>query len=142
MTPGQRIKQQQACHIQFKTLRSQGIVPDSMTVYDYALQVLGVKVDSLKLLSDPQLNALRDRLMGKPNRLAQTLEETARAVGIDDLAGWMKHKAELPGWSYLSGHTPETLPANLQHRLVRCLEAWKQHNSARERVKSLQPTLF
>jgi hypothetical protein len=121
MDATQRIRQAQACHIRFKELVSSGIVPEGITVYDYAFQILSRRVESLKTLEDWELNALRDRLEGKENKGLRKLNETAAAAGIASLAGWMRHMSKRPAFAYLRGYSPETLPADRQWRLAKCL---------------------
>jgi len=121
MDEAQKTRQAQACHIRFKQMQREGFVPENLSVYDYAFQLLGRKTDSLKALEDWELNALRDRLEGKPNKILEKLQDAARAARILDLAAWMLQASRSAGFSYLRGFTPDTLPLGKQWRLAQCL---------------------
>jgi hypothetical protein len=142
MDAAQKTRQAQACHIRFKQCQADGFAPAGLTVYDYAFQLLGRHVDSLKSLEDWELNALRDRLEGKPNKILEKLNAAATDAGIDDLAGWMKHASVSSSFAYLRGHTPETLPLGLQWRLARCLLTRGRVNRPAPRARKLEATLF
>lgn len=120
MTPAGRIRQEQACHIRFKQLRRDGVMPEGLTAYEYAETVLGRRVDTLKALSDSELNALRDALEGKPSKVREKMYAAAKAAGIERLDRWMQVLAKKNPW--LRGHTPETLPHSKAWRLVKLLE--------------------
>ncbi len=139
MDAAQRIKQEQACHIRFKQLQREGTIPAAFTVYDYARQITGEAVDSLKVLKDWELNALRDRLEGKPNKGLDKLSELAAAAGIEDLDGWIRRAAASGAFAYLRGHTAETLPLRLQWQLGRCLSTRQKQPP---KMKRPEPTLF
>jgi hypothetical protein len=122
MNAEQRTRQQQACHIKFKELQSASVIPDGMTCYDYAREITGQPVSSLKELSDWQLNALRDRLEGKDTKMLARLLAEAERGGIRDLAAWMLAASRSANMAWLRGHRPETLPANAAWRLLMILE--------------------
>ena len=123
MTLVQRTRQQQACHIRFKQLQGDGVAPVGLTVHDYARQVCGRPVDTLKQLEDWELNALRDRLEGKKNKALEKLIEVAAQAGIGNLDAWIRGVDNSPSFAFLRGHTAETLPMASQWRLARCLSA-------------------
>ena len=141
MDEAQKTRQAQACHIRFKQMQRDGFVPAHSSVYDYAFQVLGRKIDSLKTLEDWELNALRDRLEGKPNKILEKLQAAASAAGILDLAAWMVQASRSATFAYLRGFAPEMLPLGKQWRLTQCL--CTRGRSARPApARPVQPTLF
>ena len=142
MTENQRIRQMQACHATFKRYQSEGMIPVAISLYDYALSVIGRRVESLKKLSDVELNALRDRLEGKENKGLLKLHDAARLAGIEDLAGWMKSNSAHEGFAYLRGYTPEMLPFNFQWRLTNCLLARVSANQRPKKPRVAEPMLF
>ena len=117
-----RIRQQQACHIKFKELQRDNVIPAGITCYDYAREICGRPVSSLKELQDWQLNALRDRLEGKDTKMLARLLAEAERGGIKDLAAWMLAVSRANNMAWLRGHRPETLPANAAWRLLMILE--------------------
>ena len=142
MNEAQRIRQMQACHVTYKRLQADGILPDALSAHDYATMVTGRRVTSLKELTDQELNALCDRLNGKDNKSLAKLYALAREAGITDLAGWMKVSAARGGaFLYLTGHTPESLPMPAAQRLCQCLAARIEANRTRA-ARELEPTLF
>lgn len=141
--PPWRVKQEQACHIRFKELQREGVIGDKLTVYDYAFQVIGRRVDSLKLLTDCQLNTLRDRLEGKPSKALEAVRQAAEKLGIENLDAWLSAMSgRYPGFAYLKGYTAQTLPENLLWRLTRCLLARLDVKNRREEIEARQLHLF
>jgi hypothetical protein len=123
MDERQRTRQQQACHIKFKQLERDGTFPQGVTCYTLATEIAGREIASLKELSDWELNALRDRLEGKPNKMLAKISRLAPEAGIQDLNRWMAQvgaTSETLAW--MRGHTPETLPLKKQFHLLKILE--------------------
>jgi len=126
MNQAARIKQEQACHIKFKQHVQDGNIPNDITCHDYAADVVGRPVASLKDLSDSELNALRDRLEGKPNKALEAIYAIAREAGIVDLDAWLRSCARRSrAWSWVKGHNPSTLPYRSQWRLLKILQTRK-----------------
>jgi len=122
MDDRQRIRQMQVCYIRWRTMQVDGIAPEGVTLHDFASTIVGGKVASLKELADWELNALRDRLEGKGNKILDKLFAAARAAGIEDLASWMRALSERSGaFRFCRGHRPETLPLPSQWRLLKLI---------------------
>lgn len=137
MNTVQRTRQQKACHIRFKQLQREGVIPDAFNVYEYARHIVAREIGSLKELKDWELNALRDTLEGKPNKMAEKLLTAAVAAGIRDLEAYLRKLATSPVFSSFRGYTLETLPLTLQWRLLNCIGT-RVPKQPREQT----PTLF
>lgn len=122
MDDRQRLRQMQACHVQYKRLQAEGVLDDEVTIYRYAECVTGREVLSLKELSNVELNALRDCLQGKPSKVRDKLADAAEKAGILDLTAWMRGAARKGSMRFLRGYTPDTLPVRRAWRLVKILE--------------------
>jgi hypothetical protein len=135
----QRTRQQQACHIRYKQLQAEGVMPAELDVYDLARQVFGRYIESLKELSDSELNALRDTMEGRDSKLSQKLQRLADTLHIAPLDTWMARAADSSlALSYLKGHTLATLPFSSQWKLCQYLNT-RLHDKP---ASNNQPTLF
>ena len=131
MDSGQVTRMQQACHVKFKELQKDGAIPDGLTAYAYAEELVGRPIASLKQLADWELLALRDRLEGKPNKILERVYATARAIGIGDLDAWLKSlAAQSKTFDWLRGMTAPTLPLGKQWRLLKMLETRRSERTA------------
>lgn len=123
MNAQQMLRQAQACHIRFKQLLADGAIPGGTTVYDYAGQIVGRSVDSLKLLTPSELNVLRDALEGKPSKVYDAICRHAADAGIFDLNAWVRACARSATMAWLRGYAKvQAMPVHKQWRLCRLLE--------------------
>ena len=129
--PYERVK---ACEMRFYRLLHGAIIPENLTIYDYAFQVIGRPVNSLSDLSHTELETLCERLEGKTPKIVNALQARAKALGIRDLAAWLLERARQKGFFYLKGHTLETLPYSLVKRLTESLDEWEATEQERERI--------
>ncbi len=122
MNAEQRQRQIVAIHIRFKQELEAGHLNFS-DAHEWATDVCGRLVPSLKVCSDFELNMLRDRLEGKTPKMLDKLQRIAAAAGVRNLQAWMDACARNDSMAWLRGQTPESLPVSKLWRLCKMLES-------------------
>jgi hypothetical protein len=127
MNEQQRSAQIRAIVIEYKRQVSEGIlqplhVDPNESRYLWAYRVLGRIIPSFNVLTDWELNILRDTLNGKACKLLSRAKEEFERCGIQYPDRWIARCAQSDSFRAWRGKTLETLPAPQLYRLVKILE--------------------